>query len=262
MKTKQDAIQEMGIVCKNVYKELKSTESYLISAMWQNPDLFAEIQINNKSNSPYKIYNNDWKILYDTGKYLALDCKMKNLMDFSKVPTLLKQNPELEKQFNSLGDDPFTYIQNCISSVNAENIDAYYQDYKKWHSYFEYLRYIQKSFTLENYQEMAKFDFENLYKKTEYNLNRIFVDVDENVKPIPLTDNIEENLIKWEHGEARGLDFIGFPGFSESIGGIPDGGITLIGGVSNAGKSSFLRCTILPSLLQRYQDKQEKTVIF
>ena len=107
----------------DIYKELKSTESYLISAMWQNPDLFAEIQINNKSNSPYKIYNNDWKILYDTGKYLALDCKMKNLMDFSKVPTLLKQNPELEKQFNSLGDDPFTYIQNCISSVNAENIN-------------------------------------------------------------------------------------------------------------------------------------------
>ena len=52
------------------------------------------------------------------------------------------------------------------------------------------------------------------------------------------------------------------PHYSSFLGGIQQGGITLIGGVSNVGKSSFLRNVIIPGLVMQGEDIFEKTVVF
>ena len=79
-------------------------------------------------------------------------------------------------------------------------------------------------------------------------LNDIFANTGIDIKSYSICDGIDENIQKWDEGEAMGIPFDGLPHFSEMIGGIPDAGVSLIGGVSNVGKSTVVRNCILPIL--------------
>jgi replicative DNA helicase len=100
-------------------------------------------------------------------------------------------------------------------------------------------------------------DSEQIYDYYESNLNHVFVNIEGDVKSYNIADNIDELIEELDKGMAVGLPYFNLPMVTKETGGMLCGNITLIGALSNVGKSTFARNTIIQSIIEH----NEKIVI-
>ena len=121
------------------------------------------------------------------------------------------------------------------------------------------MKLAEKGFPVnERLSNFADMYIEDIYDEYEIHLNNIFANADTSIKSYDISDGIDELIDKLNEGEAVGLGLNYLPMLNNELGGLHLGDVVLIGGVSNAGKSSFLRISVLSSIF----DNDERIVLF
>jgi replicative DNA helicase len=94
---------------------------------------------------------------------------------------------------------------------------------------------------------------EDIYDEFTAFLNDSFLNVESDIKSYDISDGIDELIEELDEGLAIGLPYNEMKMITKETGGQYLGSITLVGGLSNVGKSTFARTTTIPSIL-KYQE--------
>ena len=242
----------------------------LVAAFWKEPNLFREYQgdirknrdINDVDNPDNNlIFTNFCRVLYNIGEDIVLSTSkdIEIILNKSTVEAYLKQHPKLKKEWDAIpSDDPAEMIMSTYQEVETQNVEIYLQNIKKYRALKDLALKLRISVTDKELKYFKDRTIDDIYSYYEAHLNNIFSNRETDTGATDLFDGVEQNIDSWDLGQAMGMPFYNLPNFSNAIGGSPKGGITLIGGVSNVGKSSFLRVTVIPQLIER----KEHTIVF
>lgn len=228
-------------------------ESRLVSCMWQTPELFLETELTYAD-----FHNNDWATVFYIGYDLVRSEGVKCLQDPQVIDSYLTKHKKCAKVWESIdGDNTFLRIKDVSSLVNVENYQNYVLNFQKLNAI---LKLVNKGMAIINDKTLSMYmdmSVDEIYEKYEHDLNQIFSTSFMPETSYDIYDNIEKHIDEWDRGEAMGLIMNGLENFSADIGGIPDSGISLIGGISNAGKSSLVRNTIVPIMIPPDEELEE-----
>lgn len=166
-------------------------------------------------------------------------------MDDITVGLYLEKHPKLKKQYEKYGG--FKTIDKAKTYVKVDNLDGYVKELKKWNVVLEL---VKKKFPIhDRISDFVDMSAEEIYEEYEAILNHIFINVEYDDKTYDIADGIHELIEKLDKGFIVGLPIYGSPILTQEVNGHALGSITLIGGLSGAGKTSFVRNTTLPSIL-------------
>jgi replicative DNA helicase len=132
---------------------------------------------------------------------------------------------------------------------------GYVNELYKWNAVLKLLK--AKFPVCDKLSNFADMNIDEIYDYYEAQLNHVFVNVQGDVKSYNIADGIYDLIEKLDKGLAVGLSYHNLPMLTKETGGMLCGNITLIGGLSNVGKSSFARNSIIQSII----DNNEKIVI-
>lgn len=256
--------------CKEIDDYLDYYDGLLVACFWKEPDLYkdyeGDIHFNrflddtkNPDNS--LISTNRWRVIYNIGESLILDEHVINL-DEVTVNNYLLKHKKLKKQWESISSNTFENLKILSDNIDTNNLESYISSIKKYRAIQKMEKNFHMVITEKQLSQINNFKINDLFDIYEEKLQSAFIDRDEGVNTAHLMDNVEENMAHWQEGSAMGLPFYNLPHYTTFTGGMPKGGITLVGGVSNVGKSSFLRTVIFPSLFLTPTHEVEKTIIF
>ena len=91
---------------------------------------------------------------------------------------------------------------------------------------------------------------DEIYEEYEAMLNHIFINADDDVQSYSLADGIYDLIDELDAGIAVGLPYNNMDILNKETGGQLPGNITLIGGLSNMGKTTLTRSMLIPSTIK------------
>lgn len=237
--------------------EIKETcEANIVSIFWKNPDKLLEhdeIEVDSFNM-------NHWKVFFVIADGI-IRIEEKRELDPITVGMYLEKHPKLSEKFSEYGG--YATIEKIKEYVQEDNLEGYIKELHKWE---RVLMLAQEGYPINNrLSDFVDMSAEDIYNEFEVNLNHIFSNVDTSVKSYGIGYNIHTRIDEWDSGSAIGLPLYNLPLLTKELGGLHLGEIALIGGVSNSGKSSFVRLAILPSIMNAIRDEdgnQEKLVLF
>jgi len=237
------------IKAANKVKEYKlSCEANIVSILWKNPDFYYtydNIDLKGFSDNVWKVY---WQIGYD-----IIVKESKKTLDDITVGLYLEKHLKLKQKYEEYGG--YDTIDKSKEYVNIDNINGYVNELHKWNAV---LRLLAKRFPVyDKLKEFVDMTAEEIYDEWEAQLNHIFINVEGEIKSYNIADNIDELIEELDQGIAVGLPYHNLPMITKETGGMLCGNITLIGGLSNVGKTTFARNSIIQSII----DNDEKIVI-
>jgi replicative DNA helicase len=223
-------------------KEFKlSCEANIVSILWKDYDLLFH-----HDNIKLEDFNeNEWKVYYQIAYDIIVKENKKSLDDIT-VGLYLEKHPKLKLKYEEYGG--YETITKAKEYVKEENIDGYINELKKWNIVLQLLK-----MKFPVYDELSRFSdmtADQIYDEWEAKINHIFVNVDGNVHTYCITDGIDELIDELDDGFAVGLPYNDMPLINKETGGQLEGNITLIGGLSNVGKTTFIRSVTIPSILK------------
>lgn len=261
----QGRFKAWNITNKNeAYKHLEdalyTVEGRLVACLWKDPNLFFETELRYEN-----FYYNGWATIFFVGWSLITDPKNVNknavLSDPQMIEDYLKQHNKIRRIWNELDANTFLSMQSASEVMTSENLFYFVERQNK---IITFLR-MHKEGLIELNEQAIKlcedYSLDQVYQMYEAKLNDIFANTGFNIRSYGICDDIDLHIQQWDEGEAMGIPFEGLPKFSEMIGGIPDAGVSLIGGVSNVGKSSLVRNCILPVLFPSPEEIEQKGYI-
>lgn len=231
-------IQEYKLAC----------EANIVSSLYKNPELYYTYdKLNLKSFS-----NNIWRVYWQIGYDIVIK-ENKKVLDDITVGLYLKKHPKLKQKYDEYGG--YDTIDKSKEYVNVENINGYVNELNKWNAV---LQLLARRFPVhDKIKEFVDMNLDDIYKFYDIQLNHIFINAESEVKSYSITDGIDELIDELNEGIAVGLPFYSLPIINKETGGMLTGNITLVGGLSNVGKSTFARSVIIPSIIK----EKEKVVI-
>lgn len=232
--------QERIDVCKQVLEYKKQAEANVVAILYKNPDELFNTNLTIDSFS-----SNQWKVFFEIAQKLIVVEKKRSL-DEMTIGFYLDHHRDLRKKYDEYGG--YDTIDAAMTYVKTENLNGYIIEMQKWEAVLKLGNYgFPVKDRLSDYADMTS---EEIYNELEARLNHTFVDVDDEIKSYDIADGIDELLDELNEGIAVGLPYYNLPMLSKEVGGQYLGGITLVGGLSNVGKSSFCRTTVLPSIIE------------
>lgn len=241
--------EELNNTLKTIISYKTQTEANIVSTFWKCPDLIFDYD--EISTSDFD--NNKWRVFYEILYQLVVSEDKKNIDDVT-VGFYLEKHLALKQVYQEEGG--YAEIQKTMEYIQTENLESYIADFNKWKKV--------KQLAILGYpvnnrlSEFCDKSIEAIYDEFEVTLNSIFGGSDFGVKSYDISDNIDNLIEKMNQEEGKGLPYKDLKMLTVETAGMLLGDITLIGGVSNSGKSTFLRLAVLPSILE----KKEKIVIF
>lgn len=239
--------QEQVEVARIIYDYKLSSEANVVAILYKCPD-----ELYNTNLSLDEFSNNVWRVYFEICSELVRKEK-KNVLDEITVGTYLDKHPKLRKKYEEYGG--FYTIQSAMEYVQVENLYGYIAEIRKWNVLG---KLIKRGFPVKDrLSDFADMSAEEIYNEFEAFLNDTFVNIDSDVKSYDICDGIHELIESLDKGSAIGLPYHDMPMLTKETGGQYLGSITLLGGISNAGKSTVARSTTIPSIIE----KNEKIVI-
>ncbi len=230
-------------------KEFKlPAEANICSIFYKNPDLlyvYDNLKLEDFTNNIWRVY---YAIAYD-----IIIKEKKQSLDEITVGLYLEKHDKLKKKYEEYGG--YDTIEKAKEYVKEENINGYIDELHKWNVVLQLLK--MKFPVYDKLSEFTDMNAEEIYAYYESKLNHIFVNIEGDTKSYNIADGIHELIDELDKGFAVGLPYCNLPLITKETGGMLAGNITLIGGLSNVGKTTFTRNSILPSILQN----NEKIVI-
>lgn len=230
-------------------KEFKlASEANIVSIIYKNYELiysYENLTLNDFSNNEWRVF---WQIAYD-----IIIKEKKQSLDEITVGLYLEKHDKLKAKYEEYGG--YETIEKAKEYVKEENIDGYIKELHKWNSVLKLLK--ARFPVYDKLSEFADKNLDEIYAYYESHLNHIFINVEGDVKTYNIADGIDELIEELDKGLAVGLSYHNLPMVTKETGGMLCGNITLIGGLSNVGKSSIARNAIIQSII----DNNEKIVI-
>jgi len=230
-------------------KEFKlSAEANIVSIFYKNPDLlyaYDNLKLEDFTNNIWRVY---WQIAFD-----IIIKEKKQSLDEITVGLYLEKHNKLKAKYEEYGG--YDTIEKAREYVKEENMSGYINELFKWNSVLNLLK--GKFPVYDKLSHFADMSTEEIYDYYETHLNHIFINIGGEVKSYNIADGIYDLIEELDKGLAVGLPYHDLPMVTKETGGMLCGNITLIGGLSNVGKSSIARNSIIQSII----DNNEKIVI-
>lgn len=222
----------------NEYKE--ACEANIVGIIYKNPDLLKHTNLKTEDFS-----TNCWRIYFEIA-YEIIMVEKKQVLDDITVGLYLSKHKKLEARYIEYGE--YAMVQTAGSYCREENFESYVQELRKWQAL---QKLVKRGFGIsDRLSEFCDMTAEEIYQEYEVYLNDTFINVDADVKSYDIADGIYELIDKLDQGSIVGLPYYNMPILTKEIGGMMFGNVSLYGGLSNVGKSSFVRNTILMSIIK------------
>ena len=239
--------KEMIDTAKKVLDFKIAAEANVVSILYKVPDKLFDTNLTLDDFT-----ENTWKVLFQIAHDIIL-VEKKNVLDDITIGLFLEKHPKLRAKYDEYGG--YNMIQNAMTYIKVENFDGYVAELRKWKAVIQLCKrgYPVKE-RLSDYADMTA---EDIYNEHSAYINDIFVNIDSDVKSYDICYKIHDLIEKLDAGTAIGLPYYSMPTLTKETGGQYLGSITLLGGISNAGKSTVARSTTIPSIIEM----NEKIVI-
>lgn len=232
--------QEMVNTAKKVVEYKLACEANVVSCIYKSPDI-----IYNTNLTLSDFSNNIWKVYYSIAHDIIV-VEKKNVLDDITVGLYLEKHPKLKVKYHEYGG--YNTIQAAMGYVEIGNFDGYVDELRKWRAI---IKLTKRGFPVKDrLSDYADMTAEDIYNEFEAFLNDTFVNINSDVKSYDICDGIHELIEELDTGVAMGLPYYDMPTLTKETGGQYLGSITLLGGVSNAGKSTVARSTTIPSIIK------------
>lgn len=220
---------------EEIVKNRESLESSFVFCLWKDPSLYDDYyKINDGEDKSIltedgAFYFSLGKVLYNQG-YRNFD----NITIYSFLEENGKQH--IKNEFERRGG--YATIVELCQLVDTQNVDGYYDSIVKQNTLMKL--YDQGYNILENIDKFNKMTNQQVYDWYEYQLNDVFINTGKEFKIEELTisdgflDECNEGL---EMGVSYGKNCKIMNGITM---GLPLGELTMIGGYSGTGKTSFI----------------------
>ena len=232
--------QEMIDTAKQVMDYKMAAEANIVAILYKSPD---ELYNTNLTLDDFSV--NTWKVYFQIAHDIIL-VEKKNTLDDITVGLYLEKHPKLKAKYVEYGE--YETIMAAMGYVKVENLSGYISELRKWKAV---IKLCKRGFPVKDkLSDFADMTAEEIYNEFEAFLNDTFVNIDSDVKSYDICSGIHELIEKLDIGSAIGLPYHDMPLLTKETGGQYMGSITLLGGLSNAGKSTVARSTTIPSIIQ------------
>lgn len=224
--------------------ELKlSCEANVVSILYKAPEKIQECDL-----SIEDFTNNYWRSMFAIFYAVVVE-EGKKTIDPIITGTYLDAHPKLKQLYTE--NNGWQTIEDAGAYVKVDALNGYVDELHKWNCLLELAKHgwIDKS-KMSWYADASLDDIYALYTA---NINDIFIHADQNVHSHDVTDGIDSLIDQLDKGEEVGLPFYNLPMLSQKVNGVSCGNLTFVAGLSNAGKSTFVRNTIVPSCIQNHE---------
>lgn len=211
---------------KQILEYKVGAEANVVAIIYKSPDMLF-----NSNLSLDDFHNNIWKVYWQIA-YGIVIVEKKNTLDEVTVGLYLEKHPKLKSKYTEYGE--YNTIISAMGYVNINNFDGYVAELRKWGVLIQLCK---KGFPIKDrLSEFADMPAEEIYNEYEAFLNHVFGNIDSDVKSYDICDGIHDLIEKLDEGFAIGLPYYDMPILTKETGGQYMGSITLLGGLSNAGK--------------------------
>lgn len=231
---------EMVNTAKQIVEYKTATEANVVAILYKCPDKMLDYNLTLDDFS-----NNVWKVYFEIARGLIYDEK-KEVLDEITVGIYLEKHSKLKAKFTEYGG--YSTIESAMGYIKVENLDGYVTELRKFKAI---IKMCKAGFPVKDrLSEYMDMKLEEIYNEYEAFLNDIFANIDSDVKSYDISNGIHELIEKLDKGTAIGLPYYDMPILTKESGGQYLGSITLLGGLSNVGKSTIARSTTLPSIIK------------
>lgn len=238
---KPTPFQEELIKAAKTVKEYKlACEANIVSIFYKKPDLLYDYQLKLEdfTENTWRVY---WQIAFD-----IVIKERKSTLDEITIGLYLEKHSKLKQKYDEYGG--FDTIEKATEYVKIENINGYIAELNKWNTVLLLLK--NKFPVYDRLSEFADMSLDDIYVEYEAILNHIFINADEETKSYSIDDGIDELIEELNRGTAVGLPYHDMPLLNKETGGQLTGNITLIGGLSNMGKTTLARSLCIPTTIK------------
>lgn len=240
-KKKLTPYQEEKLKCAKQVKEYKvACEANIVSIFYKEPELMYDYQLKLEdfSENTWRVY---WQIAYD-----IIVKEKKSVLDDITVGLYLEKHSKLKQKYDEYGG--YDTIDKATEYIKTSNISGYVNELKKWETV---IRMIASGFPVtDRIKEFVDMSLDEIYKEYDALLNHIFINAEEDVMSYSLSDGIYDLIEQLNEGIAVGLPYDNMPTLTKETGGQLPGNITLVGGLSNMGKTTLTRTMLIPSAVK------------
>ena len=240
-KKKLTPYQEEKLKCAKQVKEYKvACEANIVSIFYKKPELMYDYQLKLEdfSENTWRVY---WQIAYD-----IIVKEKKSVLDDITVGLYLEKHSKLKQKYDEYGG--YDTIDKATEYIKTSNISGYVNELKKWETVS---RMIASGFPVtDRIKEFVDMSLDEIYKEYDALLNHIFINAEEDVMSYSLSDGIYDLIEQLNEGIAVGLPYDNMPTLTKETGGQLPGNITLVGGLSNMGKTTLTRTMLIPSAVK------------
>ena len=233
--------QEQIDTAKKICEYKLAAEANVVSCIYKKPD-----EIYNLNLELNDFSNNEWKVFFVIAHDILL-IEKKNVLDDITIGLYLEKHPKLKQKYDEYGG--YKTIQTAIGYVNVGNFEGYVTEIRKYNCL---IKLTKRGFPVKDkLSEYIDMSAEEIYNEFETYLNDTFVNVDSDVKSFDVCEGIDDLIEELDTESAIGLPYENMPMITAETGGQYLGSITLVGGLSNVGKSTFARTATVPSCIKQ-----------
>lgn len=224
-------------------------EANVVATFWKFPEVmydFRDIELESFHTNTWRVY---WQIVHD----IFVEQK-KEVVDELTVNFYLEKHLKLKEKYEEYGG--YDTIIKAGSYIKKENIVGYVLELQKWNAVYEMNK---QGFPVKNkLSDFADMSLDEIYAVLQAQINNTFLKHSDSLnKSYDISDDLDQLIEDLQSGSEVGLPYYEMPLLNQQTGGCMLGNITLVGGVTNAGKSTFVRDVHIPSLIKH----NEKCVI-
>lgn len=223
------------------YKDI--CEENIVGILWKEPDLY--FYYDDLKNEDFG--SNKWGLYFEIGKNIII--KEQKILDKSTVDTYLNKHSEMSAKYENYGG--FETIKEISENAKKENLEGYIKELEKWGLVSKLCK--AKFPITHMLKDFVDMEVEEIYDFYEATLNNTFMNTDSlgNIKSYDLADGLKDLINEMDKGLMVGLPYYNLDLLNHETNGLSLGNLYMILGNSGSGKSSFIRSTIIPSILEQ-----------
>ena len=233
--------QEELLKAVKTVKEYKlACEANIVSIYYKKPDLMYdfELKLEDFTENTWRVY---WQIAYD-----IVIKEHKPVLDDVTIGLYLEKHNKLKKKYEDYGG--YETIEKATEYVKTQNLGGYIAELNKWNTVLMMLK--NKFPVYDRLSEFADMSLDDIYVEYEAILNHIFINADEDIQSYSIEEGIDDLIDELDEGLAVGLPYYEMPLLNKETGGQLTGNITLVGGLSNMGKTTLVRSMCIPASIK------------
>lgn len=233
--------QEELLKAVKTVKEYKlACEANIVSIYYKKPDLMYdfELKLEDFTENTWRVY---WQIAYD-----IVIKEHKPVLDDVTIGLYLEKHSKLRQKYDDYGG--YETIEKATEYVKTENLGGYIAELNKWNTVLMMLK--NKFPVYDRLSEFADMSLDDIYVEYEAILNHIFINADEDIQSYSIEEGIDDLIDELNEGLAVGLPYYEMPLLNKETGGQLTGNITLVGGLSNMGKTTLTRSLCIPASIK------------